>query len=160
MERIGNPLDMIPPYNKGETRKSKKFGSVISGRLRKYPPMIRQVFSPEQIMSDLLTDTERNDIIEILNKYGRQKLHEKARGWSEWSAMNVPDGLSEKWKAVLYACRANGFIGPYIYEGKIKWLQILKSKGFDADRCTMCPIKDDDCYGLHDAGTFVPCWRM
>lgn len=122
--------------------------------------MIHQVFSPEQIMDELLTTTERSDIAGILSKYARQKLRDNGKGWADWSVMNFPEELSGKWNSVLAACRANGFIGPYVYEGKIKWLQVLKSGRFDADRCTMCPIKDEDCFGNHESGGFVPCWRM
>ncbi len=93
-----------------------------------------------------------NAMTQILRGY--QSSH---MGWDEYRAKIKHDaqGLLDVWMTVLDECWKNGFMGPEVVGGVIKWRQVL---GHDkaADACTMCR---QECPELRGPDGFKPCWK-
>jgi len=69
--------------------------------------------------------------IEAYQKAGDMRM------WDSYAA-KIPQALREKWSQVLLECRRNGFIAPYVYDGKLIWRQIRTHGPMTDDLCTTC----------------------
>lgn len=124
--------------------------------LREQPPLVRPKKMPDQIMREHMMTDDIAAITHILRLYRNSHI-----GWDEYRAKirNDAQDLLDAWLVVLNECWKNGFMGPEVIGGKIRWRQVLGSHNKLSDGCTMCR---DECPVLsesHNRQMFRPCWK-
>ena len=91
--------------------------------------------------------SEIADIVAALARYQRS-----GSGWDEWRIKNWPEDFVARWEKALDMGRHNGYIGPHVSNGAIKWwrVRVLTSDNY----CIMCPISLTDCHGTTTRNRF------
>ena len=91
---------------------------------REQPPLVRPKKMPDQIMREHLMSDDIAAITHILRLYRNSHI-----GWDEYRAKirNDAQDLLDAWLVVLNECWKNGFMGPEVVDGKIRWHQVLGS---------------------------------
>jgi hypothetical protein len=90
---------------------------------------------PDRIMRGYMTTDDIADMTKILRGYKNLNI-----GWDEYRAKikNEAEDLLDVWIKVVNECWKNGFTGPEVVDGKIRWYQVL---------------------GSHNELSDEPCWK-
>jgi len=97
-----------------------------------------------------LTDYE--GIIRHLEAYQKGGEH---RRWDDY-AEKIPVAVREQWKLILSECARQGFITPYVFEGKLLWRRVMTWGNSTHDLCTLCRR---ECQKRTDIDTGETKWR-
>jgi len=102
-------------------------------------PLVIPQETPEQTLMRIFKSVNYENsvdfkiIIEHLGSY--QKAGNNGR-WDDY-VNKIPDVLRKTWGLILAECARNGFIAPYVYDGKLIFRQVV-TRGKQADLCTLC----------------------
>lgn len=120
-------------------------------------PLIIQQETPDNVLNRVFKTaeyerlTDHDSIIKHLIAYQKGGDH---RRWDEYAG-KIPQELRDTWALILSECRRNGFIAPYVFNGKLQWRRIMTT-GKQADLCTMC---SRDCTLRNDIDEGNVKWR-
>lgn len=120
-------------------------------------PLIIPQETPDKILKSIFKTENYQQLTDykvILDHLVAFSKAGELKKWDDYAA-KIPDSIREIWKQILFECRRNGFIAPYVYNNELIWRRIM-THGRQADLCTLC---DRSCYvrdGI-DTGEFK--WR-
>jgi len=61
------------------------------------------------------------------------------RNWDQFRAKLKNQEILTIWAMILSECARNGFMGPYVHDGRIRWRQVITAGEFNRlDLCVMC----------------------
>lgn len=101
-----------------------------------HPPCIAPEHMPDEIMTAYFDEENDYEAMVIhLQAYAKS-----GSGWEEYRK-KITSKLLDKWGKVLRECRQNGFVGPYVEAGEIRFRQLVdarKNPPVRYDRCSFC----------------------
>ena len=118
---------------------------------RHLKPLIHPEKTPEMIASEIFKSqnyenlTDYQTIVKHLISY--QKGGDNRR-WDEY-AQPIPQALRDLLSTLLNECRRNGFVAPYVFDGKVIWRRVA-TYGEQGDLCTLC---ERDCVRSENVDT-------
>jgi hypothetical protein len=124
---------------------------------RHLKPLIIPQETPDAILTGIFKTvnyTELTDYQAIINHIVAFNKAGELKKWDDY-APKIPDAIREIWKRILFECRRNGFIAPYVYNNELIWRRIM-TRGRHADLCTLCERSCHVREGI-DTGEFK--WR-
>ncbi len=111
---------------------------------------------PDEIMLAFLTHDEREAMAVHLMAYAKSGL-----GWDDYRK-KVEGKLLEKWGKILRECRQNGFIGPHVEGGEIRFRQLVDARKDPPVRYDKCSFCERICKLRDNRGALPinvnPCW--
>jgi hypothetical protein len=120
-------------------------------------PLIIPQETPEQVLTGIFKSPnykELSDYQAIINHLVAFGKAGELKKWDDY-APKIPDAIREIWKRILFECRRNGFIAPYVYNNELIWRRIMTHSNH-ADLCTLCERSCHVREGI-DTGEFK--WR-
>jgi hypothetical protein len=114
--------------------------SMKSGEgIKHLKPLIIPQETPDAILTGIFKSSNYKELTDYqaiishliaFNKVGELKK------WDDY-APKIPDAIRAIWKQILFDCRRNGFIAPYVYNNELIWRRIM-THGKHSDLCTLC----------------------
>ena len=125
---------------------------------RHLKPLVKPQETPEQVLTRVFKTVEytnNTDYCIIINHLTAYQKAGNYRRWDEY-AEKIPAEIKAKLGEILIECARNGFIAPYVYDGKLVWKRIMTHGKMTGDLCTLCRR---ECVKRSDIDTGVEKWR-
>ena len=119
-------------------------GQKRSTRGLKLPPLVVPEEQPSATMCRILQcnewELEENADYKLLrNTLIAYAKAGDERNWDQFRAKLKNQEILPIWAMILSECARNGFMGPYVHDGRIRWRQVITAGEFNRlDLCVMC----------------------
>jgi len=119
-------------------------GQKRSTRGLKLPPLVVPEEQPSATMCRILQcnewELEENADYKLLrNTLIAYAKAGDERNWDQFRAKLRNQEILTIWAMILSECARNGFMGPYVHDGRIRWRQVITAGEFNRlDLCVMC----------------------